>query len=305
VASPPRPRRTGPPRPKPGARVAPGRPRRSGPPLPKNVVERVAPVRVAILSIGRELLRGRAADANAPWIASWMSRRGALVHRILVVDDAERAISSAISEALAWGCHLVVTTGGLGPAPDDRTLAALSEALRRPLSLSPMARTLVDEAYTRLRKRGVVAHGGMTAAREKMATVPVGSDLVPNPVGIAPGILVRLPGGGGVLALPGEPEEMRAVFEEAVPILRELAPRGAVAEREVEAPTADEAALRPLLEKLAAEFPALWITGAAPRPGTKDGRITITLEASAATKNEAESVVEGALRRLIALSAGG
>jgi molybdenum cofactor synthesis domain-containing protein len=259
---------------------------------------------VEIVSIGRELLRGRVSDTNGAWLAEWFSRRGALVHRIVVVDDTERAVTAAVAEALGRGTHLVLTTGGLGPAVDDRTLTAVSDALHLPMAVQPPARELVETAYLRLERQKKVARGGMTAAREKMASLPVGSEPVPNPAGIAPGVLVRVAGGGAVLCLPGAPEEMRATFEEAVPRLRELAPRGAVAQREVETPTADESALRPLLEQLAGEYPDVWIQSRPAETGRKEARSLVTLEAVAPTKNEAESVVETALRRLIALAAG-
>lgn len=266
--------------------------------------DRAERLRVEIVSIGRELLRGRVPETNGAWLAEWFSRRGALVHRIVVVDDTERAVTAAVGEALTRGTHLVLTTGGLGPAVDDRTLPAVADALRLPLAVQPPAREMVESAYGRLERQKKVARGGMTAAREKMASLPVGGEPVPNPVGIAPGVLVRVPGGGAVLCLPGAPEEMRATFEEAVPRLRDLAPRGAVAQREVETPTADESALRPLLEALAAEYPDVWIQSRPAEPGRKESRSLVTLEAVAPTKNEAESVVETALRRLIALAAG-
>jgi nicotinamide-nucleotide amidase len=281
------------------------RPRRLPPgPGPKARHDRAERLRVEFVSIGRELLRGRVPDTNGAWLADWFSRRGAVVHRIVVVDDSERAVTGAVSDALGRGAHLVVTTGGLGPALDDRTVAAISDALRLPLSVQPRARDLVETAYARLEREKKVARGGLTAAREKMAALPVGGEPIPNPVGIAPGVLVRLSGGGAVLSLPGAPDEMRATFEEAVPRLRELAPRGAAAQREVEAPTADESALRPLLERLAAEYPDVWIQSRPADSGRKDAVSLVTLEAVAPTKNEAESVVETAVKRLIALAAG-
>ena len=59
------------------------------------------------------------------------------------------------------------------------------------------------------------------------------------------------------------------------------------------------------LSRLAAEYPTVWIKSHAPGMGRKDARTLVTLEVAAPTRNEAESVVEGALRRLIALAAGG
>ena len=117
-----------------------------GEPPPKTHLDRSTPLHVEIVSIGRELLRGRIADDNAPKLAEKLSRRGALVHRITVVDDSSRAIASALNEALARGAHLIVTSGGLGPGSDDRTLDAIASALTRPLTMHAEARRMVETA---------------------------------------------------------------------------------------------------------------------------------------------------------------
>jgi molybdopterin-biosynthesis enzyme MoeA-like protein len=221
------------------------------------------------------------------------------------VGDDHRSIVGAVTESLGRNIHLLVTTGGLGPTADDRTLLAVAEALKRPVAIHPHAREMVESAYGRLRAKGLVAKGGLNAAREKMCTLPIGGEPVPNPIGTAPGVLVRLPGGAAVLCLPGVPEETRAVFDEALGVLKDLVPRAFTAQREVEAPTSDESALRPLLDRLAEEFPDVRIKSHAPGFGQKDVRIRVTLEACAPSRAAAESAVEGALRRLLALAGGG
>lgn len=275
-----------------------------GQPPPKTHLDRSTPLRVEILSIGRELLRGRIADHNAPKLAEKLSRRGALIHRITVVDDTGRDIVSALSEALTRGAHLIVTSGGLGPGSDDRTLDAIASALTRPLTMHAGARRMVETAYRRLHEKRLVSMEGLNASREKMCSIPVGAEPIPNPVGAAPGVLIRLSGGGTVLALPGLPEEAQAVFDEAVTRLRDLFAHRHLARREVETPTRDESVLGPLLDRLGEEFPAVAVQSQAPGFGRTDARITVTLEASGPTRGEAELMVEGALRRLIELAGG-
>src|SRR5512136_405686 len=78
------------------------RPLRRRPPAgvaPKVPVERSGPLHVEIIVVGRELLRGRTVDANASFLAGWLSQRGAIVHRITTVDDHDRAIAEAVTEA--------------------------------------------------------------------------------------------------------------------------------------------------------------------------------------------------------------
>jgi len=200
------------------------RKRMSGTPAAKVVVDRLGPLHAEIVVVGRELLRGQLRDGNASWIAGELTRRGALVHRVTIVDDLERSIMNAVGEARERGVHLIVTTGGLGPAQDDRTLAGLAEALRLPLVISPPARDMVEAAYRVLKDTRVVGTAGLNASRQKMCLLPVGAEAIPNPAGVAPGMILRLTGGAAVVSVPGRPEESKAVFEAALLRLRDLFP---------------------------------------------------------------------------------
>jgi len=260
---------------------------------------------VEILSVGREILRGRTVDTNAQEIAACLSQRGATVRKITTVDDRESGITSVIADALGRGIRLVVTTGGLGPMADDRTLRGVADALRVPLAIHAGAREMVESAYRRLREKRLVSKEGLTSSREKMCSIPIGSEPIRNEIGIAPGVLLRLPGGAMVLCLPGLPTEMRCVLESAMSHLKEILPKGAVAHRDVETPTADESAVRSLVDRLTDEFPSVWVKSQPPDLDAADARVRVILEASAPDRAQAESLVEDALRRLLALAAGG
>ncbi len=287
-------------------RRAPKRPARRGAyavrPAPKPRLERDSPVRAEIIAVGRELLRGRLADRNGPELARLLSERGARIARLSVVDDSERAVAEAVRESLERGVHLVVTAGGLGPSADDRTLAGIAAALERPLTLSPRARAHVEAAYRRLERQGLEVEAGLlNPGRQKMCQLPIGSEAIENPVGVAPGALLRLPGGAAVLALPGSPEECRAVFEQALPKLKELLAYTVVARREVETPSEDESAVQPVLGKLREEFPRVGVQSYPPDTRAGQRRVKVTLEARGRSVKEAELAVEAALRRLVEL----
>jgi nicotinamide-nucleotide amidase len=164
---------------------------------------------------------------------------------------------------------------------------------------------MVEAAYRRLHSAGATFTTGLTPAREKMATIPVGSEPIPNERGTAPGVLIRLPGGAAVLCLPGVPDEARSVFGSALERLKDLLPRSVSAERDVEAPTSDESSLRPILDRLVEEFPTVWIKTHAPGFARRGAKVRVTLQACAPTREEAESAVESALRRLLALAGAG
>ncbi len=283
------------------ARRRPAR-RPSGRAAPKVQPDRTGPVQVELISIGRELLRGRIADDNARHVARYLTLRGAIVRRVTTVDDDERCISEALREALGRSPHLVVSSGGLGPTDNDRTLAAIADALGSTLTLHAGARTLVEDAYRRLARRRLSDGSGLTTAREKICMLPVGSTPVPNPIGVSPGALLRLPGGAAVLALPGMPDEVRAVLEAAMPLLGSLVPQRWVAQRRIESPTADESVLTPLLDRLADEFPAVWIESHPSGSRRHGARMRIGLEASGSSQQDAERAVDVALERLLALA---
>ena len=254
--------------------------------------------------MGRDLLRGHVTDTNSRAIAEYFSRSGALVHRITVVDDNERVIAAALREALDRNPHLVVTTGGLGPAPDDVTLLGVAQTLGQPLTKNQQAREMVEAAYRRLADKKKIRPAGWNLAREKMCKLPVGSTAVPNERGIPPGVLCKLPGGAAVICLPGLPDEALSVLQTALSLLHEIVPRGHTARRDVQAPAPDESALRALLEQMTREFPGLWISSRPVKPGQQGLSVLVTLEATASTQEEAETALAGALRRLLALAGG-
>jgi molybdenum cofactor synthesis domain-containing protein len=281
----------------------PPRKRPSGDPAPRVQPARTGPIRVELISVGRELLRGKIADTNAQQVARIVTQKGAMIRRITVVDDTTTSISAAVRESLERNPHLLVTSGGLGPADDDRTLGGVADALALPLAVDHATKQMVEAAYHRLAEKRVFSAEGLTAVREKLCTLPLGATPVPNPLGVSPGVLVQLSGGASVLCLPGMPEEMQAVLEAAMPLLK-IDFEGQVALREVEAPTADESELAPLLDQLAREFPTLWINSR-PAGSRKTGRkIVIRIEATGATHEKADAFVESCMKRLLALAAG-
>jgi molybdenum cofactor synthesis domain-containing protein len=259
---------------------------------------------VEVISVGRELLRGRIPDGNAQKIARYLSEKGALIRRITVVDDNTRAVASALREALERGPHLVVTTGGLGPADDDRTLEGVSDALSRPLRIDASTTAMVEAAYQRLHDNKVVDAEGLTAVREKLCRIPIGATPVENPLGVSPGVICRMPGAADVLSLPGMPGEMLSVLETALPLLKISPLEGQLARREIEAPTGDESAIAPLLDRLVGEFPGIWINSRPAGSRKTGGRILISVEATGESREEAEAAVDGCVKRLVDLVSG-
>ncbi len=194
-----------------------------------------------IISIGNELLIGRVVNTNAAWLAKKLTYLGYRVRRILVIPDDEEDIVNAFREALSKA-DLVVSTGGLGPTPDDITNFAVAKALGVDITLDETAKGWVLEKY---RQRGYPA----TPERLKMAYIPSGAKPLYNSVGVAPGIWFER-GGKIVVVLPGVPKEMEAIFEEQVePLLRERGPGLCFAEDSFHLAGVPEADLSPLIKE--------------------------------------------------------
>jgi nicotinamide-nucleotide amidase len=168
-------------------------------------------VRVELLTVGDELLRGDIANGNAAWLGWRLNEAGAEVTRSVVVSDDLDAIAGALGEGLRRA-DAVIVTGGLGPTSDDLTREALARAAGVSLHRDP-------GVERRLRERAAERHVPLRPDALRMADVPDGAALLPNPAGSAPGLRLSLPD-GVVYALPGVPSEMRAIAEDSV--LREL-----------------------------------------------------------------------------------
>jgi len=277
---------------------------RTGEVGPKVRPDRSGPIRAEIVSIGRELLRGETADGNAAAIARALLPLGVAVDRITVVDDREEAIAEAIREALSRNPHLVVTSGGLGPGLDDRTLQGVAAALELPLTTSTAARAAVEAAYGKLHEVGAIRSGGMTLVREKLCRLPIGARTIANRVGVTPGALCKLAGGAAVLCLPGLRNETKAVLDAALPLLSDMGGRVRFAHREIESPTSDESSLQSLLEQLVAEYPAVRIASRTTGPCQQGRKILVSLEASAPNQQDADGAVEQVVGRMLAIASG-
>jgi nicotinamide-nucleotide amidase len=170
----------------------------------------------AVLSIGTELTRGELIDSNAAWLSAELTAIGFEVIERATVDDDQGRVIDAVKR-LASRVRVLVATGGLGPTTDDLTTAAVASAVGVPIARDEAS---LDQIRRRLEKFGRT----MSATNAKQADFPVGADILPNPVGTAPGFGVRV---GECVAyfMPGVPHEMKRMFEEqVVPRVRALAP---------------------------------------------------------------------------------
>ena len=158
-----------------------------------------------ILCVGTELLLGNITNGNARWIAEQLAALGIAHHRQIVVgDNRERLITEL--RAAPVRCRVLITTGGLGPTPDDLTTEAIAAAFEAPLVEHPQ---IWEEIQARLATRGRPC----AASNRRQAFLPEGAELLPNPTGTAPGMIWSPRPGFTILTFPGVPSEMQAMWQ--------------------------------------------------------------------------------------------
>ena len=171
-------------------------------------------MRAEIISIGSELVSGQSLDTNSRWISQELSTLGIPVafHTTLgdVLEDHRAVFQNACDRA-----ELVVVTGGLGPTQDDLTREALAECAGVPLVEDPESLAAIEAMFARRNR-------AMPDRNRVQALFPKGAEPLPNPVGTAPGIWMRL-GKATIACLPGVPSEMKVMFHgQVVPRLKQL-----------------------------------------------------------------------------------
>jgi len=151
-----------------------------------------------VIVIGNEILSGRTQDVNLAWLAVELNKTGVRLREARVVPDVPDAIIKAVNECRAEYDY-VFTTGGIGPTHDDITSECIARAFGVKYTRHKKAEALLSAHYCKDK---------LNAARLKMADMPEGATLIPNPVSIAPGYII-----GNVYVMAGIPGVMRAMFE--------------------------------------------------------------------------------------------
>lgn len=164
-------------------------------------------MKIAILTIGDELLNGDLADTNTAAIARALLDNSLPVREAATVGDGEEDIVAALRR-LAGTHDAVIVTGGLGPTEDDRTSRAAARAFSRSLSLN-------DKALQQIRARFLSWKRQMHPRNEKQALLPGRSTVIANQNGTAPGFCLQ-EGSADLYFLPGVPGEMLAMLNEYV-----------------------------------------------------------------------------------------
>jgi nicotinamide-nucleotide amidase len=226
-----------------------------------------AGIRAGIVVTGTEVLTGRVADRNGPWLAEQLRRLGVDVAHVVVVGDRPDDLRAALQFLTGTGVALVITSGGLGPTADDLTAEVVAGFQGRRMVLDPALEQRIAAVVERLMaRRGWRSDPEATAAGvRKQALVPEGATVL-EPVGTAPGLVVPPAEGRDgppVVVLPGPPTELQGMWDAAVaadPTRRALAGRGELRQETLRLWGTLEAQLAVTLREHESELAGLEIT---------------------------------------------
>ncbi len=172
-------------------------------------------MKAEILSIGSELTTGQNLDTNSQWLSLRLAEIGIPVAwHTTVADDLQDNIDAfrvAVGRA-----QLVIATGGLGPTLDDLTREVVAKVAGVELVFHEPSFEQIKEMFARRKRQ-------MPERNRVQAYFPAGAEVIANPHGTAPGFALSVTPGLPVaispcllMAMPGVPSEMYAMYEQQV-----------------------------------------------------------------------------------------
>ena len=235
-------------------------------------------MRAEIISIGTELLMGELVDTNSSYLADELAKIGIELHWATKVGDHPERLQEAIERALRRS-DVTLTTGGLGPTSDDLTRESIAAVMGERMEVQE---DMVARLRAQFESRGI----RMPETNVKQATLIPSAEVIPNPMGTAPGWWVERDG-HVIAAMPGPPREISYMWEnEVAPRLRALSPDVAIATRTLKTFGITEGGLDEMLAPLfQSENPTLGIY-------SKQDGIHLRAIASAPTEAEARALIE-------------
>ena len=168
-----------------------------------------------IICVGTELLLGDIVNSNTQFLGQELAKLGIPHYYQSAVGDNIGRIHELLAIAVKRS-SILLFTGGLGPTPDDLTTEAIASFFDTELVEK---QEIIDDIAAKFARLGRT----MAPNNRKQALIPQGADILPNPVGTAPGIIWQPKPGLSILTFPGVPREMKHMWHEtAIPYLKSI-----------------------------------------------------------------------------------
>ena len=244
------------------------------------------------------MLSGKIVNTNSSWLGSQITEMGGVVRKCVVIRDDLDDIVTTINKSLEDGADWIITTGGLGPTHDDKTLEGISKTLDCKLVVNDIALKRLEERYFELFKKRKTGNYEITPSRLKMVTLPKESVPLINFHGSAPGILIQEKK-SKIICLPGVPSEVKGIFEDHLRSkIQDSLKDYSRKETEIWSKGVNESTISKTLDKIISEYPSIYIKSH-PK-GVKNGIpiLSIHITYTSSNKLESQSVVNKAQKML-------
>ncbi len=252
---------------------------------------------VELYAIGTELLMGQIQDSNSFWMSQQIAAQGGHIRRIVILDDEIDEIGTVLQDAIDRKTRVIITTGGLGPTPDDLTV----EAIAKLKGVDVIVNESLIEAHMKV--RNIERREDVNPGLVKMATSPEGSTVHPNPAGVAPCVETQI-GDTTIFNLPGPPREVQALFAQSIEsAVAELYTGNRVLLRVVV--NLPESTVGPIIHKVMQNHPDTYVKSyVSLREKTDDGqRLPVDIVARGEDEAAAQTLLNNALETFTALVA--
>ena len=136
---------------------------------------------IHIIIIGDEIMSGRREDKHFSFVRDCLAQRHLTLSGVQYVGDDTTELLAVLRHSFARPNSITFSFGGIGATPDDKTRQAVAAALSLPLVRHPQAVAEIEAQFGE----------GAYPIRVRMADLPDGSTLIPNPVNRVAGFSIR------------------------------------------------------------------------------------------------------------------
>ena len=165
-------------------------------------------MRIAVLTIGNELLSGKTINTNANWLSKKLSSIGSIITLHITIPDEQESIINSLDLLFSTQIDLIICTGGLGVTDDDITRDVIFSYFG--------SNEVFDKDYWAFLENKFLKFGySLPDSNKSQAVSPDNGKVFSNPIGSARGLIYEK-NNITLMVLPGVPSEMKAMFDSTI-----------------------------------------------------------------------------------------
>jgi len=165
-------------------------------------------MRIAVLTIGNELLSGKTINTNANWLSKKLSSIGSNIILHITIPDEQESIINSLDLLFSIQIDLIICTGGLGVTDDDITRDVIFSYFG--------SNGIFDKDYWDFLENKFLKFGySLPDSNKSQAVSPDNGKVFSNPIGSARGLIYKK-NNITLMVLPGVPVEMKAMFNSTI-----------------------------------------------------------------------------------------